>query len=109
MDLRVKQIMDEFKVNDNSFMEKDTLLQMMFGGTKFTKQEMRDAWHGGVSYGIELGLRKASLEGQRIELTQNTTNPRHKEFIEKFYKLAQDYECAIQYHPEHGMVIVSRK
>jgi hypothetical protein len=34
------------------------------------------------------------------------TKPEHKEFLEKFYKLAEEYNCSIQYHPEVGMVAV---
>ena len=32
-----------------------------------------------------------------------------KEFIEKFYKLAEEYNCAIEYHPLHGMCVVQLK
>ena len=98
MEDRIKKIMDEFKVNDNSFKEKGSLF--------YSKQDMREAWHSGVSCGVELGLNKASLEGQKLELISNTKTPKHKDFLEKFYKLAGEYNCAVQYHPLHGMVIV---
>ena len=81
---------------------------MLFGTNLYTKQEMRETWDRGIKHGIEIGLRKASLEGQRIELTHNTTNEKHKEFLEKFYQLAAEYKCAVQYHPEVGMVVVAR-
>ena len=70
---------------------------------------MRETWDRGIKYGIEIGLRKSSLEGQRIELNQNTTDGKHKEFLEKFYQLSDEYKCAIQYHPEIGMVVVDRQ
>ena len=33
---------------------------------------------------------------------------KHKEFLERFYQLAAEYKCAVQYHPEFGMVVVAR-
>ena len=105
MDLRVQKIFDEEMNCDTSFLEKPIL---SFFEKKFSRKEMRKKWELGIKLGIEIGLRKASLEGQRIELTHNTTNKLHKEFIEKFYHLAAEYKCAIQYHPEIGMVIVAR-
>jgi hypothetical protein len=35
------------------------------------------------------------------------TKPEHKEFLEKFYKLAEEYKCRITYHPLVGMVVTS--
>lgn len=81
---------------------------MLFSKNKYTKQQMRETWHSGIRHGIEIGLRKASLEGQRLELYNNTQNPKHKEFLDKFYTLADEYKCAIAYHPETGMVIIER-
>lgn len=108
MDLRIQKIFDEEMSGDTSFQEKDSTLSIVFGTNNYTKKEMRETWHRGIKHGIEIGLRKASLEGQRIELGHNTTNENHKEFLEKFYKLAEEYKCAIQYHPEFGMVVVAR-
>ena len=105
MDLRIEHIYREAIQGDTSFQEKESLL---FGTHKYSKQEMKETWDRGIKCGIEIGLRKASLEGQRIELSRNTTNEKHKEFLEKFYQLADEYKCAIQYHPEVGMVVVSR-
>lgn len=109
MNLRVEQIFKEVMKGDTSFQEKDSVLSLLFGTNKYSKQEMRETWDRGIKYGIEIGLRKASLEGQKIELLNNTTNEKHKEFLEKFYELAAHYQCAIQYHPEVGMVVVTRK
>lgn len=108
MDLRIEHIFWEEMKDDKSFQEKEHLLSLLFGGTKYTKEDMKQTWQRGIKHGIEIGLRKASLDGQRIELNNNTTNERHKEFLEKFYQLAAEYKCAVQYHPEVGMVVVAR-
>ncbi len=108
MDLRIEQIFREEMKGDTSFQEKESGLSLLFGTRKYSKQEMRETWDRGIKYGIEIGLRKASLEGQRIELTRNTKDEKHKEFLEKFYQLADEYKCSVQYHPEFGMVVVAR-
>ncbi len=108
MDLRIEHIFREEMQGDTSFQEKESGLSLLFGTHKYSKQEMRETWDRGIKQGIEIGLRKASLEGQQIELNNNTTNERHKEFLEKFYQLAAEYKCAIQYHPEVGMVVIAR-
>lgn len=69
---------------------------------------MRKNWQEGIKLGIETGLRCASLEGQKIEINSNVKNPKHKKFLEKFYALAEEYKCAIQYHPEYGIFVVDR-
>ncbi len=109
MDLRIEHIFKQEMGGDTSFKEKESGLSLLFGSTKYSKQEMKETWNRGIKHGIEIGLRKSSLEGQRIELNQNIDNEKHKEFIEKFYKLADEYKCAIQYHPQLGMVIVSKE
>ena len=108
MDARIEQIFREEMRGDTSFQEKDNLLLLLFGKNKYTKQQMRETWHSGIRHGIEIGLRKASLEGQRLELHNNTQNPKHKEFLDKFCALTDEYKCAVQYHPEIGMVIIER-
>ena len=106
MDLRIEQIFREEMQGDISFQEKESTLSLLFGTNKYSKQEMRETWDRGIKHGIEIGLRKASLEGQRIELYHNTGNENHKEFLDKFYQLAAEYKCAIQYHPVLGMVVI---
>lgn len=108
MDLRVQLIFDEEMKGDTSFQEKDHPLSIMFGTNKYTKHEMRETWDNGIKHGIEIGLRRASIEGQRIELNANTKESKEKEFLEKFYRLADEYNCSIQYHPQHGMVVVKK-
>lgn len=108
MDLRIEHIFNEEMKGDTSFQERKSTLSMLFGRTKYSKQEMRATWNSGIKHGIEIGLRKASLDGQRIELNANMKNEKHKEFLEKFYQLADEYKCAVQYHPKFGMIIVAR-
>jgi hypothetical protein len=108
MNLRIEYIFNEAMKGDKSFQEKENLFNFIFGAHKYSQKEMRETWRSGIKHGIEIGLRKASLEGQRIELNNNTTEGRDKEFIERFYKLADEYKCAIQYHPEVGLIIASR-
>ncbi len=98
------------RLNDKSFTEKSSFLESLFGrGDSYSQHEVREIWFQGIEHGIGIGLQKASVEGQRIELTANTNNQKHKEFLEKFYKLANEYSCAIQYHPNHGMMIIEQK
>jgi hypothetical protein len=108
MDIRIEQIFNEEMKGDTSFQDKDNFLSFLFGRNKYTIQEMRETWNMGIKHGIEIGLRRASLDGQIIELNHNTVNDKHKEFLEKFYQLANEYACAIQYHPHKGMVIIDR-
>jgi hypothetical protein len=108
MELRIEHIFREEIEGDTSFQEKESGLNLLFGTNKYSKVEMRETWNRGIKHGIEIGLRRASLEGQMIELNHNTPEGKHKEFLEKFYQLADEYKCAIQYHPEVGMIVVAR-
>ena len=108
MDIRIQNIFREVIRDDNSFQGTGSVLGSLFALNKYSLSEMRDAYHSGIKLGIEHGLNKASLEGQRIELYSNTSEGKNKEFLEKFYKLAEEYKCAIQYHPEVGMVVLDR-
>lgn len=104
MNQRVESIFKEHMDGDTSYQETSFLFPI-----RYKQSEVREVWRKGIKHGIFLGLLSSSLEGQRIELMSNTKDKRHKEFIEKFYKLAEEYECAVQHHPRHGMVIVDRK
>lgn len=108
MDSRIEHIFREEMKGDTSFQEKETKLNLLFGNNTFSAQEMKETWDRGIKHGIGIGLRRASLEGQRIELNHNTPEGKHKEFLVKFYELAGEYKCAIQYHPEVGMVVIAR-
>jgi hypothetical protein len=107
MDLRIDNIFLEEMMGDTSFREKDSTLSFLFG-KKYSKEEVREIWHRGIRHGIEIGLRRASLEGQRIELYRNTKDKNKLEFIQKFEQLANEYNCAIQYHPVIGMCIINK-
>ena len=109
MDNRIEHIMTNQELNDKSFTEKNSKLGFLFGTNKYSEQEMRDTWFRGIRHGLEIGLFSASLEGQKIELGKNTHNEKHQEFIRKFYELAEEYGCAIQHHPVHGLTIISTK
>ena len=108
MDLRIEQIFQEEMHGDTSFLDKGSFLSGLFGRNSYNDMDMRETWHRGIKHGIEIGLNRASLEGQRIELNHNTPEGKNKEFLEKFYKLAEEYGCAIQYHPKKGMVVLDR-
>ena len=74
MDSRIEHIFREEMEGDTSFQEKESGLSILFGTDKYSKVEMRETWVRGIKHGIEIGLRKASIEGQMIELNHNTTN-----------------------------------
>lgn len=101
-DLRVDYIFTEYFKNDTSFTEKSTL----FNPIKYSQIEAKNIWHKGIKLGIEIGLNSAGLAGQKIELERNCED---KEFLEKFYKLCEDYSCKIQYHPVEGMCVIKTK
>jgi hypothetical protein len=108
MDAYINNIVSEMKISDNSFKEPETMLSLLFGGHKYTQSEAREIWFSGIAVGLEEGLRRASLEGQRIQINSNMQNERQKEFYEKFLRLAQEYKCQIQYHPHFGMCVIDR-
>jgi hypothetical protein len=108
MDNRIEYIFNKEMKGDKSFQEKPSGLATLFGyGTTYKQTEVRDIWHRGIKVGIEIGLNYASPQGQIIQLNENT-DPKHREFLEKFYKLAEEYKCSIEYHPEKGMIVLDR-
>jgi hypothetical protein len=108
MDLRVENIYQEEMKEDKSFQEKPTALELLFGFNYKHRAKLKETWRLGIKHGIEIGLRKASLEGQKIESYQNVKDQRQREFLDKFYSLSEEYGCVIQYHPELGMVVIDR-
>jgi hypothetical protein len=105
-DPRIRTAIQEAMLNDNSFKEKENIFTLFTGGIKYPQSECRKFWFQAMSIGMSEGLRMGSIEGQKIDLTNNCKEPRQKEFLEKFYKLAEEYNCAIVFHPEHGMIVV---
>ena len=110
MDARVWMIFNDEMSGDTSFLDDGGgLLVKMLGGVKYNSSDMRNTWHSGVRHGIEIGLRRASVDIQRFELYHSIKDPKQKEFLDKFYALAAEYDCAIQYHPKEGMMVGSLK
>jgi hypothetical protein len=112
MDTRVEQIFKDTMEGDNSFRSNAPLLLRLFGGVKYTQDEMRENYYRGIKFGIEVGLRNGSLEGQKVGMYRNIENSGEKnemrviEFLDKFYAMAGEYEMGIKYHPQHGLVVV---
>lgn len=104
-DARVFNAIEDAKKNDTSFTDRGLLGIFT---PKYSQTEVRKIWFDAMTIGIREGLRIASVEGQIVEITNNCKDPKHKEFLEKFYKLADEYKCAIQYHPTHGMLVIDR-
>ena len=107
MDTRVEDIFEEEMAGDRSF--QPSLIEVLFFPRRFKYRDMRETWHKGIKLGIEIGLMRASVEGQRIQLLNSTTNEKHKEFLTKFYQLADEYGCAIQYSYNEGMMVIDRR
>jgi hypothetical protein len=101
-DPRVYKAIQEAKKTDNSFKEKPFLGIPI----KYSQAECRGFWFQAMELGMQEGLRMGSIQGQRIDLFNNCKEPRQKEFLEKFYKLAEEYNCAIVYNPHDGMVVM---
>ena len=108
MSTKIDYLMSEILRGDNSFKERSTPLEILFGRNKYTKEEMRKTWESGIRHGLEQGLYLASVEGQRVELYGNAQTPRQKEYLDKVYALAAEYNMAIQYHVQHGMMVIDR-
>jgi hypothetical protein len=101
-DPRVFYAIQEARLTDNSFKEKGFLGFPI----KYTQYECREFWFQAMELGIQEGLRIGSVQGQRIDLFNNCKEHSQKEFLEKYYKLAEEYNCAIVYHPENGMCVM---
>lgn len=100
MDNRIENIFAEEMQGDTSFLDE-------VGGL-YDNINMRKTWHSGIKHGIEIGLNRTSIKGQIIELNHNTPEGKNKEFLKKFYQLAEEYKCAVEYHPQNGMVVIDR-
>lgn len=102
-DSRVFNAIMEMKRTDTSFT--DGGFMGMFP-PKYTQNEVRKIWFDAISLGMQEGLRMGSIQGQRINISDGCKNERHKEFYTKFLKLAEEYNCAIVYHPLEGMCVM---
>jgi len=101
-DPRVFYAIQEMKRTDTSFT--DGGFMGMFP-PKYAQHEVRKVWFDGISLGMQEGLRMGTIQGQHIDLFNNCKEPRQKEFLEKFYKLADEYNCAVVYHPREMVVM----
>lgn len=108
MDLRIEEIYKQ-EVGNATNRERPTGLELLFGYNYKHRAELKQTREQGIKLGIEIGLRRASLEGQKLEVYQNVKDKRQKEFLDKFYALCSEMEFAIQHHPQHGMIVVDRK
>jgi ABC-type tungstate transport system permease subunit len=102
-DPRVYNAIQNAKKHDKSFTDRG--LFKMFP-PKYEQSRVREIWFQAMALGMQEGLRMGSLEGQRIDISTGCKNERHKEFYEKHLKLAQEYNCAIAYHPMEGMCVM---
>jgi hypothetical protein len=105
-DPRIYRAIQEAKLHDKSFMEKENFFTILQGGINYSQAECRDFWFGAMALGMQEGLRMASLQGQRIDLFNNCKTPRQEDFLNKFYDLAEEYNCAICFHPVEGMIVM---
>ena len=100
-DVRVFNEIQDIKKTDKSFTERG-----LFGlEIKYKQSLVRETYLNALAIGMMRGLEIGSVIGQEIDITNNCKNPRHKEFYEKFLKLAKEYNCAIVYHPRVGMKV----
>lgn len=104
----IKQRMNEIRRTDKSFMEKPTILEMIFGTVKISRAEAREIWFQGREVGMWDGIHMVNIEGQRLMLDNSPKTRLQNEFLQKHYELCARYGCAIQFHPEHGMCVVDR-
>ena len=103
-DPRVYYAIQKARLTDKSFTESE---RGFFGiPIKYSQSECREFWFKAMELGIQEGIRIGSIQGQRIDTTNNCKNERHKEFYTKVLKLADEYNCAILYHPLEGMCVV---
>ena len=104
MDLFIQIQVENIKETDTSFTEKG-----LFGITpKFKQSEMRETWFLGISEGLEIGMRLASLAGQKVTLDNSPKTEMQTKFLQELADISKKYSCAVQFHPEHGMCIVDR-
>ncbi len=101
-DPRVYNEMQNIKLTDKSFQEKG-----LFGMVpKYKQHEVREIYFNAIAFGINRGLEIGSIGGQKVELYGNAKTNRQKEYLDKLYKLSEEYNCAIVYHPYDGMVVM---
>lgn len=101
-DSRIFNAIAKAKRIDTSFTQKGFLGIPII----YSQSQCRNFWFRAMTLGMQEGLRIGSIQGQRIDTTKDCKNERHKEFYNKFLKLAEEYNCAIVYHPYEGMLVM---
>jgi len=104
------RIFEEEMKGDKSFTaEKTSIFELMliflFGEKKFTRKEAKDIWNGGIKLGIEIGLRRVSIDAQNVELSASAKDSHHLAFLSEYYALCDKYKCGIHFHPDHGVCV----
>lgn len=102
-DPRVFNAIQKAKQTDKAFTDRGFM--NMFPPT-YKQHEVREIWFDALALGMNEGLRMATIQGQQIDLTLNCKNQKHRDFLEKFYELSKEYNCAITYHPLKGMMVI---
>lgn len=101
---KAERIAVEYLKDNKSFVDMDSFFELMFP-IKYSKPRVREIYENAIKTGIDIGLREASLEGQKLDLYHNA-GPEHKQFLDALYKFLEQHNKAIQWHPVHGMTVV---
>lgn len=105
IDIRISNTLTEMKKTDTSFTETG----FMGIPIRYKQDAVREIWFQAIELGMERGLDMASLDGQLIDINNNFQNDNQKKFYNEFLKLAEKYNCAIQYHPRYGMCVLEQE
>lgn len=101
----IDRIFNEELDGDMSFLDDGVIGLHVYVGTQlYSAKETRQAYHDGIRRGIEIGLRKAWMEQRRLPLP-NMTLRKSQEFLEKFYRLTQEYNCSMQFELGLGITV----
>lgn len=101
-DIRVSLAIKQAMKTDRSFTEKGFLGLPI----SYNQHECRKFWFDAMAIGMQEGIRIGSLQGQRIDNYNSCKTDKQREFLDKFYKLSEEYNCVINYHPVEGMCII---
>lgn len=104
---RIELLVDEVKNRMNN--RKNISFLETFIRRRYNDEDLKREFYSGLREGIFIGFEKSSLDGQKIELNLNIKNIRHKEFIDKFYSLCDEYKCDIQWNEKSGLCVIDKK
>lgn len=100
--------MADINAKDSSFTERPTFIERLLGLHKISREEVREIYMRGIQTGMEEGIRMVRLEGQMIMLNESAKTRLQNEFLQKIHDLCAKYGCTIQWHPDHGLCVVTR-